>query len=67
MEFIFIYLIIVLICDRLKIIKTGPGAGPPGGVVKFVGSTSEAQGSLVRILCGDLHTTHQAILRWHPI
>ena len=42
-------------------------ASPVGGVVvKLVCSTSEAQGSWVWIPGIDLHTTHQAMLTWHP-
>ena len=41
--------------------------GQPGGiVVKFAHSASVAQGSQVWILGADLHTTHQAVLWWHP-
>ena len=39
---------------------------PLDQIVKFVHSTLVAQGSPVRILGMDLHTTHQATLRWHP-
>ena len=48
-------------------IKTFCFRGQPSGiVVKFTRSTSVAQDLQVRILGTDLHTTHQAMLWWHP-
>lgn len=50
---------------RITIRKIG---GRPGGImVKFRYSTSMVWGSQVQILGSDLHTTHQAVLGWHPI
>ena len=51
--------------DLLK--KYGlPGGQPSGVVVKFVCSTSVAQGSQVQILGTDLRTAHHATLWQHP-
>ena len=47
--------------------KAGNFGGQPGGVgVKSTSSTLVAQGSRVWILGVDLHTTHQAMVWWHP-
>ena len=37
-----------------------------GIVVTCTPSALAAQGSQVQILGADLHTTHQAVLWWHP-
>ena len=43
-------------------------SGQPGGiVVKFVCSTSAAQGLQIQIPGADLYTAYQAMLWWHPI
>ena len=47
------------------LLKTLLDGLPNGVVVKFVCSTSVAQGSPVGILGTDLHTTHQAMLWQH--
>ena len=39
---------------------------PGGAVVKFMYSASVAQGSRVQIPGTDLHTAHQAMLKWRP-
>ena len=39
---------------------------PHGVVVKFICSALVAGSSQVRIPDVDLHTTHQAMLWWHP-
>ena len=48
------------------VIKMGNWGWPSGVVVKFMHFASVAQGSQVQILGTDLHTTHQAMMRWHP-
>ena len=58
------------LCSHLRelSLKMTEVRGQLGGVVvKFVCSTSVAQGSQVRIPSTDLHTAHQAMLWWHPI
>ena len=47
--------------------KNNKVRGWPGGiVVKFAHSATVVQGSPLQILDTDLHTTHQAMLWWHP-
>ena len=54
--------------NTIKILKKISSRGWSGDImVKFMHSALAAQGSRVRILGTDLHTTHQAMLWWHPI
>ena len=43
------------------------GCQPGGVVVKFTRASSATWGSWIQIPGVDLHTTHQAMLWWHPI
>ena len=56
-----------IMLDETKASNIHTLGGQPSGVVfNFMCSASAAQGSQVQILGMNLHTTHQAMLWWHP-